>query len=228
MTTETTTMANAIGILRDAYPRQQFPDRTVALYGAALADLDGNEVAEAVGRLIRTSAFLPSIAEIRREVAEARAALPTPEEAWTIVHQPRAKIPPEIRGALDDVGGRYAIRTGTPERTRRMFLDAYTARRESTLLAVMIDRPPHPLLTTTEDGPTMRALPESTRIRPRPVIARLARRYAGRDVGPTTNEERADAIEILRDGPEPGIDPLYAEAERILADATAEDETVVA
>lgn len=214
-------MAAAIAILRDAYPRQDFPDRSVVLYAHELADLSDTEVTAAVRRLIRRSEWLPSIAEIRREVAEERAGLPTVEEAWTVVSNEKRTfvLPPEVAGALSDIGGSYALRTMTAHQARTAFAKAYEARRESTLLVVMKALPARPEIEDVT--PARLALPETTRIRPRPVMARLSRRWAGRDVPatPPTDEEMADAILVLRSGPEGDLDPLYEEAQRILDDA---------
>lgn len=203
--------AAAIAILRDAYPRQDFPDRSVALYGAELADLDDAVVLRAVRRLIRRRTWLPSIAEIRLEAAEETLPLPTPEQAWEAARQGSGgRWPTVLRDAVQDVGGPWALRTSTkPEIIHAQFLKAYAARREHAL--------------ATEAGaaaPETRrfaALPPTTRIRERPVMTRLGTRLAGRTPGPPTEDEKRDAILVLKDGP--NEDLLYVEAERILADS---------
>jgi hypothetical protein len=67
-------------------------------------------------------------------------------------------------------------------------------------------------------------LPETTRFRPRPVVRRETQRMSGRKLEPPSEAEKADAIEILRDGPdfidEPWRDYLYAAAERIFMEAS--------
>lgn len=58
---------------------------------------------------------------------------------------------------------------------------------------------------------------------PRPVMLRAMRRYAGHSLPPPTEREQQDAILILAEGPveiDPRDDPLYAEAERIFAEAS--------
>lgn len=223
----TDSMANAIALLRDAYPRQQFPDRSVALYGAALADLDDTEVAAAIKRLIRRETWLPSIADIRREVAVERVGEPDPEEAWAQVSRAiddggyGLRIQSLAAQAVADLGGAFTLRQMKAGMARRAFLDAYTARLNREIQREMGSLPPsrahrQQMLTNTT------ALPQTTRIRPRPVMARLTRRWAGRTIGPPTNEEKADAILILREGPADGIDPMYEEAQRVLCDADAE------
>jgi hypothetical protein len=210
-------MAAAIAILRDAYPRQDFPDRSVALYAHELADLDDDEVTAAVRRLIRRSEWLPSIAEIRRDVAEARAGLPSEGEAWQMVKAGTYRLPPEVAGALHDVGGRWAVRTGHETHTRRAFIEAYRQRRTDTLLTVMAALPPSSVREL--EAPTVAMLPESSRIRPRPVMERLMVRWSGRQVPDPTDAQCRDAVEVLRDGPVEGHDPLHEEAQRILDDA---------
>lgn len=45
------------------------------------------------------------------------------------------------------------------------------------------------------------SIPETDRIKPRPVRARYLRRQAGLPVGPPTEAEKQDAIAVLRDFP---------------------------
>ena len=203
-------VAVAVAILRDAYPRQDFPERTAVLYGSMLADLDDLLVVEAVRKIVKTSRFLPSIAEIREEVAEATLGLPTASEAWDLVNagQPLPRIAQESLNAL---GGRWAHRmTDTPSIFRAQFVKDYDARRGALVSATMIN---------VEETP---ALPESTRLVERPVFARLGRRLRGEELGPVTNGEKSDAIRVLQAGPQtedPRDDDLYVEAERIIEEA---------
>ena len=129
-----TAMPEAVAILRAAYPRQDFPDATVALYVRYLADRDSAGVVRAVDRLIRRSRFLPSIAEILEEEAEERLALPSAEEAWVLASGESGELPGPVRDALNDVGGRWALRTSeVPGATRKHFIDAYAARRREAI-----------------------------------------------------------------------------------------------
>lgn len=68
----------------------------------------------------------------------------------------------------------------------------------------------------------MSALPETTRMRPRPVWLRARFREAGLALGPVTDDLVRDAIRVLERGslfPEsPWLDRVYAEAELILAE----------
>lgn len=222
--------AAAIAILRDAYPRSNFPDRTIQLYGAALGSLPDDAVVAAVNELIQTSEFLPTIAAIKRAVAEREMRLPSAEDAWEIAERGSLRNAPEpVRRAAEHVGGRWQIlNSENPTTVRAQFLRAYDGLRERALTAYVLGEDPFP--KPALEAPTMAALPPSDRVRPRPVMARLSARWAGRPLPPPTEEEKADAIAVLRDLPaedrEMGsgswlLDPLYQEAERIFEEGAA-------
>jgi len=59
-----------MSVLTAAYPRQITGRNTLAVYAQALADLDPDEVREAVAEHVATSRFFPTIAEIRDKVEE--------------------------------------------------------------------------------------------------------------------------------------------------------------
>ena len=102
--------SEALALLRATYPRQDFPDLTVAVYGRMLADLDDEAVVPAVQRLINRCTFLPSVAEIRQEVAEARLGLPSAEEAWEIARCGRLReAPAEVQAAAAAAGDRKSV-----------------------------------------------------------------------------------------------------------------------
>lgn len=151
-------------MLRDAYPSKDFPDRSVKLYAQMLADLDDRLVVEAVKRIVNRSTFLPTIAEIRREVAEAVVRLPTPVEAWEMVNDEAmiGSLPAVVHQSLQAVGGRWSLRMSeSPQILMSQFLKDYVARREHALHEVMG-------ATVTELlSPTLAALPVSTAITPR-------------------------------------------------------------
>jgi len=71
-----------VKVLQSAYPRTEFSRETITVYENMLKDLPAKETSEAVKRLITSSKWLPTIAEIRQEVAELMTALPDAEEAW--------------------------------------------------------------------------------------------------------------------------------------------------
>jgi hypothetical protein len=216
--------APAIAILRAAFPGKDFPDKTVELYGRMLADLDPGAVTRAVERLINGSDFLPTIHAIRQEVAEEELGLPTPEEAWDIALSGHLRqAPPEVRNACDSVGGRWALlHSDSPSVVRAQFLKSYGERRRNAIAEFTGAKTPLGLPAMPEQiGPTMAALPESTVAFAPPVNARWLRRMMGQELKAPTEAEKANAVEILREGPpengEP--DPLYVEAERIFMEA---------
>ncbi len=57
--------AQIVAVLFVAFPRTQATDRTVDMYRSMLADLDFDAAQTACARLIASSTFLPSVAEIR-------------------------------------------------------------------------------------------------------------------------------------------------------------------
>ena len=220
--------ARAIALLRDAYPRHAengLGDRTVTVYGTMLADLDETAVVKAVERLILRSPWLPTVAEIRREVAEAALLLPAPLDAWQLVFTRRwVELPPEVQATCRALGGTHAIKRESGNGVRREFCRAYEQLRERTVLAYMGAAPMPPMLDQPREP--VRALPVSSRIRPRPIMTRLMHRLAGRELWEPTEEEKADAIKLLAP-PIPGEhydpvgdgdhDPLYREAESVFA-----------
>jgi hypothetical protein len=216
--------AAAIAILRAAFPRSDFPDKTVELYGRLLDDLDPAAVGRAVERLIYGSDFLPTIHAIRREVAEETLGLPRLEEGWDIaLRGSLLTAAPELRAAVDAVGGRWALmHSDNPTTVRAQFLKSYGERRRNTIEEFTGAKTSLGLPRATEQlSTTIAGLPESSSISAPPVNARWLRRMTGRQMEPPTEVEKAHAIEILRDGPpEDGDpDPLYIEAERIFTEA---------
>lgn len=217
------TTAGAVAILGAAYPRQAFPTDSVRLYIRLLADLNPDALADAVARLIRRSTWLPSIAEIRYEVAEATLALPSVGEAWEQALIGRGMHDLVKRSYLAS-GGAWAFRTSErPEILRTQFAKDYEARRADALL-VEIEAHPVPAI----DFSDVEALPESTSIVPRPVWARYLRRVAGYVVTIPTEEEKHDAILVLQLETAGAFDAiatpaaataLHIEAQRILDDA---------
>lgn len=62
--------AAAVAVLLAAFPAARWSDSTVDVYERMLADLDYDLVRGAIGRIICSSKFLPTIAEIREAAAE--------------------------------------------------------------------------------------------------------------------------------------------------------------
>jgi hypothetical protein len=216
-------LVDALADLRDAYPRSEFGDATILLYARQLEGWDPEAVADAVDRLIATSKFLPSVSEIKYAIADRALNLPTPEEAWLIAERGVLREAAEpVRIAAAHVGGRWAIlHSDNIDTVRAQFRRAYESARAQALADFVRPRAALPgLAPPALLGPTMSALPESERYKPRPVMMRLMHRMAGHAPEPPTEEEKRDAIEILREGPINGIeDPLYQEAERIMRDS---------
>lgn len=130
-----TDLAETIGLLRAAFPRQDFPPVSVQVYARALKDLDDALVQQAVVRLCQREDWLPSIAKIRREVAEIALRLPSVTEAWLMVQTPvgRAGAAPPVKAAMEAMGGPYALRTLSSEDAERRFRQSYKELREAEL-----------------------------------------------------------------------------------------------
>jgi len=116
------TRADALANLVDALPTK--PPVTlerVGIYLAELADIPPGTLREACQRLIRTSRFFPTVAEIREVAAEIALALPTEAEALAQIHARQGWVadaatapPPEghplVKAAIDQVGGWFVFR----------------------------------------------------------------------------------------------------------------------
>jgi hypothetical protein len=128
-----------VAMLQGAFPQRQLPDSTIEVYAMALADLDFELARAAVMRLVQTSRFLPTIAEIREAAVRDRVSLPTPEEAWGIVRRAIGqhgsyRVPvfdcDEIHDAVRDIGWKEICLSEQPASTRARFIDAYKSRVE--------------------------------------------------------------------------------------------------
>lgn len=233
-------LVEALELLRAAWPQQPFGDVAVRVYAAQLADLPESDVYGAVDRLAKTSVRAPSIAEIRREAIEARLALPSADEAWDLALRGDLSNA-VVRAAAKAVGGTWMIRHGENSTAlHAQFRKTYDARRERRIRDAATGKPldAYTLIEARRGQPALPpagvesingrrylAIPETTRVRPRPVTARMALRYAGRIVPPPGHEEVSDAIRLLEAGPttdDPRDDPLYREAEAVMRDATAD------
>ncbi len=75
-----------VTMLAGAYPRPEMSEATVRIYVRCLVPLDFGMVSAAIERLLLTSRFLPTIAEIREAVtANSAPTWPTPGDAWARV-----------------------------------------------------------------------------------------------------------------------------------------------
>lgn len=62
--------ARAVAVLQAAFPAARWSEATVAVYESLLSDLDAELVTRAIERIIRSSKFLPTVAEVRDAAAE--------------------------------------------------------------------------------------------------------------------------------------------------------------
>lgn len=154
--------------LRRAFPRQAVEQETFTLYLTELADVPPAVLEVAVGVLIRTEEFFPSIRAIRAAAAEYALALPSPAGALAQVEtriswarrmedEPAPEVHPTVRHALDLIGGYAAFRNaeeGAP--VRGQFLRLYRELRDDAVHeAIRGER--RPALTQGEPHDLVRA-----------------------------------------------------------------------
>ena len=84
--------AKTVAMLLAAYPNARVPDGTVLLYETFLAELDRDRCAAAVRAIIRSSKFMPTIAEI--------VAAYEGEKATEEIPYHRLFAPPKRRGCM--------------------------------------------------------------------------------------------------------------------------------
>lgn len=90
------TITQAITMLTTAYPTRHFDDEAIKLYTLALGDLHPVTLSTAIMNLIKTSLFMPSIAEIRAECDRISQAMQCHDvldatEAWNLVYDAAVK-----------------------------------------------------------------------------------------------------------------------------------------
>lgn len=123
------------GLIGAAWPAWRSTDATPSLWAVMLADLDYDATVQAVRRLVATDDGWPSVAKVRRQVAQDAGLLaPDPDVAWAEVHA-RCSLPagrrpvwshPAVAEATEAVGGWPAIRSSTaPEVIRGQWRRAY-------------------------------------------------------------------------------------------------------
>ena len=137
--------------LVEAYPVPAWTPGGVSLYVEMLLDLDRDICARAVRDLIATDPKRPSIAGIRRGVAEAaaladpRAGYLSPDEAWGVVQEAFGVIGrerpfpdnfPLVAHAVASMGWRTMCDSENLETLRAQFRLAYTALLERSLKRV--------------------------------------------------------------------------------------------
>jgi hypothetical protein len=178
-----------------AYPDVPLRDGTEATYVEFLGELDAGAAESAIADLVRTSSRLPTIADVRRRLAEAALGLPSPLEAYHSLFNPGAELHPLTRYVAEIFGGTYNIRTSeAPAATRRQFLDFYDDLRQQAVRrgalprtvtdgsrAAANDEPPEQPSVWTTIRTRFEELPEDERGRRRSEARR--RLLAGGEVG---------------------------------------------
>lgn len=114
------TIAKMFILFRAQWPERAVDESTVQVYEHCLADLDPCVLEAAVLKCLTECTFYPRIAEIRAKAADLMyqaLSLPTPYEAWALVHE-RTKPghskdwrnwPSELTRALEGIGGYEAF-----------------------------------------------------------------------------------------------------------------------
>jgi hypothetical protein len=137
-----------------AYPDVPLRDGTEATYVEFLGELDADAAGAAVADLVRTSSRLPTIADVRRRLAEVALGLPSPLEAYHSLFEPGAELHPLTRYAAEIFGGTFTIRTSdAPAATRRQFLDFYEELRREAVRRGALPRAATAVPDGSEDGP---------------------------------------------------------------------------
>lgn len=121
-----------LAVMIEAYPSAPITTATVDTFAAMLESYPRAHVAEAARRLMATSKWFPSIAELLAETVRVTDGLPDPEEAWlSALRWQRADFKPEAKphqAVIDAVrasGGTFAMKTAPAHEWKRMFDAAY-------------------------------------------------------------------------------------------------------
>jgi len=136
-------IVKALAMLKDAYPRQAIEPATLKVYAEMLSDISPEELLRVVKRIIATSKWFPTIAEIREEMTnEIFGDRPPPELAWDEVMREAARVGTykapvfscdEIHRAVRAIGGwNYVCLTETNGYDIKRFAEAYRAALEQT------------------------------------------------------------------------------------------------
>lgn len=154
----TSTVADAVADLVDAFPDKAPEEATVRLYISSLADVPPDLLAGAVAQIIRTKTddWFPTIGRVREAVAERALDLPSEAEAlrqvdariaWARLPERDRDAPPPVHPlvseALDRVGGYHAVRTSDrPDLLWSTLGRLYRDLRSSAILDVQSGRTP--------------------------------------------------------------------------------------
>lgn len=100
-------------------------------YVKYLRELDEGQVAAVLPDLLRTSATMPTVAEIRRRIAEVELELPSPIEAYHSLFEPGSERHALTKYVAEIFGGEYTIRTSEmPGAIRSQFLNYFAELRD--------------------------------------------------------------------------------------------------
>jgi hypothetical protein len=117
-----------------AFPQTSLREDTPEVYVRYLTRLDAEAVGRVVPELIETSSRLPTIADVRRCIAEAELELPTALEAYHSLFGDPAGRHPLTRYVAEIFGGAYNVQiSDAPAATRAQFMKFYEDLREETL-----------------------------------------------------------------------------------------------
>jgi len=130
-----TETAKVCAILGMAFPTLKWTKDSITMWHEMLKDLDGNEVFRAAEGWVATEEWNPTIAGIRRKVAEAQGILsPSAIEAWSevqyAIQSHGHSSQPDwsnsaVRSAVGAIGYRTLCFSESPEILRAHFLKAY-------------------------------------------------------------------------------------------------------
>ena len=116
-----------LAFLSAAFPREQVKTETLVAYVASLSDIPPDELTEAMQDIVLTSRFFPTIADIRRRVAENKLGLPSPsdalQQAFTLIDTGRSPEAAAVDKALRAAGAEENYTHGGF--WRKAFLAAY-------------------------------------------------------------------------------------------------------
>lgn len=126
----------AMVIITAAFP-QDIPEATLELYVASLEDIPDEATMEACRRIVRSSRFLPRIAEIREQairIADPHLLPPNEAEAWSEVQRAIESVGrhgqavwshPAIREAVKGMGGFRQVCDSTADTNRFRWSKVY-------------------------------------------------------------------------------------------------------
>lgn len=147
------TLTQLLESLMLAFPREKVTPATIGVYTRSLGDLPRDALERAVGDVISTEHFFPSIARLRERTCERVLALPTEEAALSQIEarqrwsreseHTRGESPvvhPLVKEALDHMGGASAFRMSeNPSMLRAQFLTMYRGMRAESVRSMQLD-----------------------------------------------------------------------------------------